>query len=200
MASCGHFGGARLGASRGGWVYTPIFIGCMRVLLVCCFARALGWQDRFSEGSAQQRYCPYPPHISLSLARSGVPVSLTIRQVATPKGTGHPSHSPSSGFFSRQAPIGHPCLSPLPVGLLPSQARAHGEGRRGIRQQAAGHAPLDAFSEDTPPSSPAARFPPLPSATCKAFPRGTTPPPLYISHIIPPPPRTRIEITVVAHL
>ena len=67
---------------------------------------------------------------------------------------------------SRQALIGHLCLSRRPVRLLPSQARAHGEGGRGSRQQAAGHAPLDAFPEDTPPSSsPAVRFPPLQAQT-----------------------------------
>ena len=109
---------------------------------------------------------------------------MTIRQVATLEGTEHPSHSRFSGFFSKQAPIGHPCLSRLPASLLPSQARAHGEGRRGSRQKGAGHAPLGAFPEDTPPSSsPAVQFAPLPWATCGALPRGTIPPLLYITHI-----------------
>ena len=51
----------------------------------------------------------------------------------------HGNRTPASLFFfrgfSRQEPIDHPCLSRLPVRLPPSQAAAHGESRRGSRNE-----------------------------------------------------------------
>ena len=142
------------------------------------------WLARLHPRTDQSHLSLYPPHTSLSWPGRGV---SSASHSAGSRTHGNRTSTRLSFFwvFSRQEPIGHPCLGLLPVRPLPSQTAAHGGDGRGSRPRAAGHAPLDAFPKDAPPfSSLAVQFPPLPEATCEAFPRGTIPPLLYIIHFV----------------